>query len=122
MLALILAAALSQPPARLEIEPWTGKNLATTTGAAVKYRLGVTGKPNSTIRLHAGGVAKGWLAAFCTPLVCAPMRVDVTLPQSGRAVYQFELIREEDSGPKQSGARITGDDGSAVTVPPAVPR
>jgi hypothetical protein len=115
--ALILAAAVSAPPTHLIVEAWTGANLATTTSAAVKYRLRVVGVPNSTVALRAAGVAKGWLAAFCTPKVCAPMHVDVTLPPSGQAVYQFELIREDTSGPARSGARITTDDGAAVSVP-----
>jgi len=115
--ALILAAAVSAPATHLIVERWTGANLVTTTSAAVKYRLRVVGAPNATLALRAAGVAKGWLAAFCTPTVCAPTHVDVTLPPSGQAVYQFELIREDSSGPTQSGARITTDDGAAVSVP-----
>ena len=67
--------------------------------------------------MQATEVADGWLGAFCTPNVCAPGRVDVELPKSGQAVYQFELIREGDSAPGTSGARIVGDDGSSVDVP-----
>jgi hypothetical protein len=119
---LMLVAAVSAPATRLEVEPWMGTNLATTTSAAVKYRLRVIGAPNATVRLGASRVANGWLAAFCTPTVCSPMRVDTTLPASGEATYQFELIREDPSAAKTSGARITSDDGGAVTIPPAAPR
>ncbi len=115
--ALMLAAAVSGNATRLAIEPWTGASLATATSTAVKYRLHVAGAPNATVRLRADGVAKGWLAAFCTPKVCAPARVDVTLPLSGQAVYQFELIREDAGGPARSGARITTDDGVTISVP-----
>ena len=114
--ALALAVSVAQPATRLTLEPWTGANLATATSAAVKYRLRVEGAPHATLLLRAEGVARGWLAAFCTPFVCSPMRVDVTLPATGKATYQFELIREDPNAPAHSGARITSDDGAAVTV------
>lgn len=111
--------ALSQPATRLTIQPWTGSDLQRTTTAAAKYRLEVTGKPQAIVHLQASGVANGWLAAFCTPKVCSPQRVEATLPPSGLAVLQFELIRESGTAPKQSGATITGSDGARVTVPAA---
>jgi hypothetical protein len=117
--ALVLASAVAAAPAHLEIQPWYGKNLPTASQAAAKYRLIVTGKPNAHVRLEATGVADGWLGAFCTPRVCAPGHVDVDLPESGQAVYQFELIRESDSAPAKSGAHIEGNDGSSVDVPEA---
>jgi hypothetical protein len=117
--ALLLAAAVTAASAQLEIQPWNGKDLPTASQSAAKYRLIVTGKPNERLRLEATRVADGWLGAFCTPKVCAPGHVVVDLPKSGRAVYQFELIREGDSAPGKSGARIVGDDGSFVDVPAA---
>jgi hypothetical protein len=117
--ALVLTALVAAAPARLQIQPWNGKDLVTASRSAAKYRLIVTGKPNAHLRLQATAVADGWLGAFCTPKVCAPDRVDVDLPNSGRAVFQFELIREVDTAPGQSGARIVGDDGSSVDVPVA---
>lgn len=115
--ALIFIGA-APPPARLTIARWTGANLPTATAAAAKYRLHVAGTPNARIALHAEGVATGWLAAFCTPTFCSPMRVDATLSPAGLAEYQFELIREDPSAPPHSGARIAGSDGSSVLVPP----
>lgn len=120
MLAVLaMTVALAQPSTHLAVEPWTGKDLVATTSTAAKYRLLVTGKPNTTIRLQATDVAAGWIAAFCTPSVCSPTRVDVALPKSGQATFQFELIREQDNAPPRSGARIMGDDGAFVRVPPA---
>ena len=110
--------ALAQPSTRLSIQPWTGADLQTTSADAAKYRLEVTGLPNSTIKLQASNVAPGWLAAFCTPKICSPQRYDALLPRSGQVVVQFELIRESDTAPKQSGATITGGDGASVAVPP----
>ncbi len=115
--ALILSGA-TPAPTHLTLEAWTGTSLPTATAAAVKYRLRVDGTPNAKLVLRAGGLAKGWLAAFCTPRFCAPMRVDVTLPREGEAVYQFELIREDPSAPAHTGVRVTSDDGAALSLPP----
>ena len=110
---------LAQTPAHLSIQPWVGSDFQTTTTAAAKYRLEVSGEPNASVRLRAVGVAPGWLAAFCTPRLCSPQRIDVQLPSSGYAVFQFELIRESDDAPKRSGATITDGDGASVSVPAA---
>jgi hypothetical protein len=115
-LAVMLAVS---PATNLTLQPWTGNDLQTTTSAAMKYRLQVTGKPQTVIHLQAYGVAGGWLAAFCTSKVCSPERVDVAIPASGQAVLQFELIRESDSAPKQSGATIREDGGAGISVPVA---
>jgi hypothetical protein len=119
MTFLAILLALSTTATHLSIQPWTGSDLQTTTEEAAKYRLEVSGKPSAAVHLRALGVAQGWLAAFCTPHVCSPERVDVQLSRSGDAVFQFELIRESDDAPRQSGATITDDDGASVTVPAA---
>jgi hypothetical protein len=111
--------ALAQSAAHLTVQPWTGNDFQSTTDAAAKYRLEVGGKPDATLRLRAVGVAPGWLAAFCTPRLCSPQQVEVRLPASGNAVFQFELIRESQNAPKRSGATITDDDGASVKVPAA---
>jgi hypothetical protein len=117
--ALLLAATVAAASAHLAIEPWIGKDLPTTTQAAAKYRLVVSGRPKARFRLEATEIADGWLGAFCTPRACAPGHVDVELPKSGEMTFQFELIREGDSAPAESGARIVSDDGSSVDVPVA---
>lgn len=119
MLALFLTVALAAPSTHLAIAPWTGRDLVTTTTTAAKYRLVVSGKPNTTLHLQAKSVADGWLGAFCTSKVCSPQRADVNLPKSGQAVLQFELIREAESAPVKSGARVVSDDGAFVDVPAA---
>lgn len=121
MFALAMLLALAPPPTHLSIEPWTGSEYASAPAAAAKYRLEVTGAPNTTLHLRAIGVAQGWLAAFCTPKLCSPQRVDVTLPASGSAVLQFELIRESDGAAKRGGATITDDAGVSVEVRSASP-
>lgn len=119
MCLLALLIALAQPATHLSVQPWTGSDFQVTSGSAAKYRLEVAGKPNASIGLRALGVARGWLAAFCTPRLCSPQRIDVQLPRSGDAVVQFELIRETDDAPKRSGATIAGSDGASVSVPAA---
>jgi hypothetical protein len=59
MIALAMVFALAQPGTHLAIEPWTGSDFQTTSAGAAKYRLKVNGKPNSTLRLRAQGVAQG---------------------------------------------------------------
>ena len=81
--AIGVMLALSQPATHLSIQPWTGSELQTTSAAAAKYRLKVTGAPESVVHLQASGVAPGWLAAFCTPKFCSPQRIDVAIPSSG---------------------------------------
>jgi hypothetical protein len=115
-LAMMLAVS---PGTHLSIRPWTGSELQTTSAAAAKYRLNVTGAPESLVHLQASGIANGWLAAFCTRKFCSPQRVDVQIPSSGQAVLQFELIRESDTAPKRSGATISDDGGASVSVPAA---
>ncbi len=116
---LVSLLALAQSATRLTIQPWTGSDYQVTTAAAAKYRLEVSGRPNASVHLRALRVASGWLAAFCTTRLCSPQRIDVDLPRSGQTVVQFELIRESDDAPKQSGATIADDDGTTVMVPAA---
>ena len=115
--AIGMMLALAQPATHLSIQPWTGSELPTTSAAAQKYRLKVTGAPGSVVHLQASGVANGWLAAFCTPKICSPDRVDVAIPTSGEAVLQFELIRESDTAQKRSSATISDNGGAGVSVP-----
>lgn len=117
LIGIAMLLALSQSATHLSIEPWTGGDLQVTAAEAAKYRLEVTGRPNTMVRLQAQGVAQGWLAAFCTPRLCSPQRVEIELPASGLAIFQFELIRESATAPKHSGATIIGNGGASVTVP-----
>jgi len=111
MIDVLLAAIVAAP--------WTGRDLPTSTPAAARYRLTVSGAPGTTVRLQATHVADGWIGAFCDMRVCSPGRVTETIPASGRAVVQFELIREADGAPRRSGATITASDGSSVVIPDA---
>ncbi|HEY5339726.1 MAG TPA: hypothetical protein VIK27_01755 [Candidatus Aquilonibacter sp.] len=109
MLSFLLAA--------ITVAPWTGHDLPTATQAAAKYRVAITGNPGSTVHLTTSGLAKGWVAAFCNMTVCSPGQVRETIPRGGRAVIQFELIREADDAPKHTGVMIHASDGSRVVIP-----
>ncbi len=117
MAAFVLLIAVAHSATRLSVEPWTGSDYQVTTAEAARYRLEVSGRPGSVVRLSAFGVAQGWLAAFCTPRLCSPQRIVLELPHSGDATVQFELIRESRGAPKTSGATITDDAGASVAVP-----
>ncbi len=118
--SLALLIALAGHPTTLVVSPWTGGNFSTSvSSAASKSRLTVTGKPGSQLLLRAKGVANGWIPAFCTANVCAPMQVSLRLPKSGVAVFQFELIRESQNAPSKSGATIVSNDGATAVVPAA---
>lgn len=108
MIALLLAA--------LTVQPWHGADLPTATQAAAKYRITVSGAPGTTVRLRASGIENGWIGAFCDTSVCSPNRVNETLPPSGSATLQFELIREDDGAARHSGATIRSSDGSSVVI------
>jgi hypothetical protein len=100
----------------LSLSPWHGPDLPSAPANAVKYRLSIHGAPGAHVHLRTSGVARGWLAAFCTSKICSPGQTWLDLPKSGSYALQFELIRQLDNAPTRSGARIFGDDGSAVTV------
>lgn len=88
------------------LQPWHGKDLPTATAAAAKYQLTIKDAPGSNVELQAAGVAQGWIAAFCDSRTCSPMQVTKMMPASGKLLLQFELIREDDSSAKTSGAVI----------------
>ncbi len=101
----------------LLLSPWKGADLPTATKSAVKYQLTIEDTPGTAVHLWATNVAGGWIAAFCDSRVCSPAQLHETMPSSGKVVLQFELIREEDSAPRSTGAVIRSDAGPSVKVP-----
>jgi len=102
----------------LALAPWTGPDPKSASQAQVKYKLTISAPPHSTAHLRADNVAAGWIAAFCNNRVCAPSQVTQTIPASGKATLQFELIREDDHAAKTTGATIVSDDGATVVAKP----
>lgn len=106
----------------LLLSPWRGADLPTATKSAVKYQLTIKDAPGTAVNLRATHVADGWIAAFCDNRVCSPRQVHETMPASGKVMLQFELIREEDSAARASGAVIESEAGQSVKVPVATVR
>lgn len=104
----------------LSLSAWHGGDLPTSAASAVKYRLTVAGTPGSVVRVRATHVAPGWIAAFCDPRVCSPRHVSEPIPPSGKAVVQFELIREDPQA-RASGAVIESESAKSVIVPAVEP-
>lgn len=90
------------------LSPWKGAVLPTTpTGNyQTSFALNVHGAPRERVTLQADGVAKGWIAAFCTPRLCAPFHTVATLDGKGMARYEFSLIRTDPKAPKHARAII----------------
>lgn len=102
----------------LALAPWTGPDPKAAGQAQIKYKLTISAPANSSVHLRADGVAPGWIAAFCNNRVCSPNQVTQAVPANGKAELQFELIREEDTAAKMSGATIVSDDGATVVAKP----
>ncbi|GAC1521419.1 MAG: hypothetical protein NVS2B8_01310 [Vulcanimicrobiaceae bacterium] len=109
----IVALGLSAPQAgaSVSLEPWTGPDLPGSIPGTRKFRLAVAGRSGRTIALRTSGVPKGWVASFCSDLVCAPFRTTVLLPSSGVKVVEFQLVPPKDSAPTPR-VRVTSRDGS----------
>jgi len=93
------------------LSPWKGAALPTTpTGTyQTSYALNVHGTPRERVALQAGGVAKGWIAAFCTPRLCSPFHTIATLDGKGNARFEFSLIRTDPKAVKHTRAVIQID-------------
>ena len=90
LVALSLAAR--RAGATVSLVPWTGAVLPGSIPGTRKFRLVVAGTRGRSVALRTTGVPKGWVASFCSDLVCAPFRTTVTLPQSGVKVVEFQLV------------------------------
>jgi hypothetical protein len=90
----------------LVLAPWQGPSLATATPGAHQYKLTIRGAAHQRADLQAR-IAKGWIASFCTPKFCSPMRYSVDLGKRGVAVVEFQAIRLSDDAPKHVRVTIT---------------
>jgi len=62
-------------------------------GEDAAFHVGVSGRAGQEVRLRADGIPPGYIASFCTPRVCAPFRVTLALPASGRATIELHVIQ-----------------------------
>ncbi len=99
----------------LAFSPWHGKVLQASPGA-VQYRLSVHGTPHSTVKLEATGLARGWIASFCTDKVCSPMQYSMELPASGAGAIEFQVIRNDDAAPHKTHVVVRSDAGASAAL------
>lgn len=112
MYSLTIAALATM----LSLSPWTGKVLPTANPDAYQYRLTVRGMPNGSVDLEASGLARGWIASFCTDRICSPFRVTLPLSSSGEGRIEFQVIRDDDSAPRKTHVVVRTADGALATL------
>src|SRR5438552_756655 len=90
------------------LSPWHGPSLPTapTGNYVTSYAMSIRGAPRQRVALRADGVAKGWIAAFCTPRLCAPFHSTITLDGAGKARLEFSLIQTDPRAPESSNVII----------------
>jgi thiol-disulfide isomerase/thioredoxin len=109
----IVALGLTAPEggASVSLAPWTGAELPGSVPNTIKYRLVVAGIAGHNVALKAADVPKGWVASFCTDRFCAPFRVNVSIPDSGVKVVEFQLVPPAAKSPAPR-VRVIGNDGT----------
>jgi hypothetical protein len=100
--SLVLAALV------LSLSPWRGPALPTAASAAAKYRLDVRGSAHQSVHLRVVNLPAGWMAAFCTPRFCSPLRYTMTLGGLGRGSMEFEAIRLDPHAGKRVHLTVAG--------------
>jgi hypothetical protein len=91
---------------------WTGPDLPTGAPDTIKYKLTVNGEAGHDVKLRAGALPKDWIATFCTQRICAPFKTTLTLPASGTAVLEFQLVPPGDKAKRPVPAQVFADDGT----------
>ena len=109
VIAVLLATTLS-------LVPWTGKVSPIANPEARQYRLTVHGAPNATVNLQAKGLARGWIASFCTDRICSPFQVTMPLSSAGDGTIEFQVIRDDDSAPRKTHVVVRSDDGAIASL------
>ncbi|GAC1659400.1 MAG: hypothetical protein NVS9B12_12480 [Vulcanimicrobiaceae bacterium] len=69
-----------------------------------KYALSVSAPPGTTLALQAGALPANWVASFCTPHLCAPGHLVLTVPPAGRLRMEFTVV--PDTGTRMKVVRI----------------
>jgi hypothetical protein len=79
------------------------------------YRVTVHAAPRSAVSLHVQ-VPAGWIAAFCTPSVCAPGHVVVHVPQNGSSVIALHIYRVEGGAAHRANVAVRAGAGRPTTL------
>ncbi|MEO6912582.1 MAG: redoxin domain-containing protein [Candidatus Baltobacteraceae bacterium] len=94
------------------LAPWTGADLPGSVPGTIKYRLTVSGTSGKLVHLRATGMAKGWIASFCSDRVCSPMQLALNIPSSGVKIIEFQMIHNDDTAPKTTPVKVQASDGT----------
>ena len=100
----------------LTLAPYTGPALHGSLTGTAKFLVSVSGSAGQLVRLRAVGVPPGYIAAFCTNLVCAPFRVAFTLPTSGREHVELQLIRNAAGAHKPKTVTVAANGGIHASI------
>jgi peroxiredoxin len=118
LVALGLSGA--RPATTVTMAPWTGPDLPGSIASTYKYRVVLSGPPDSAVRLHATGLPRNWVASFCTDRVCAPFNVESTIPATGVLVIEFQVIPDDAHSHVHPTVRIDAIAGSKRSATSAV--
>ncbi len=106
-----VAAALT-----LALAPYHGPALRGAVPASRSFALAVHGAPRAHVHLRAVAVPNGFIASFCTPRICAPFAVPLTLDASGGAAIELQIVRNDEHAPAPRTVRVRSDDGATVAI------
>ncbi len=79
------------------------------------YRLTIRDVPGTSVALRAQ-MPQGWIAAFCTPKVCAPGHVVVNVPANGQTTIALHIYRVESTASHHADVSVSAR-GSRISLP-----
>ena len=100
----------------LALGPYAGQPLPGSVAGTTKFSLRIDGAPRATVALHTVGLPRGWVATFCTKVVCSPFRVSLTLPASGEQVIELQLIHNDPRTPAPRRVVVSTSKGEQATI------
>ena len=106
---MIAAASLALA---IALEPYRGAPLPGAVAGTPKFGVRIEGRPGSRVVLRSMGLPAGWLASFCTKRVCAPFKVFVDLPASGRETIELQLVQNDPKVPEPGVVSVIAAPGS----------
>jgi len=101
----------------LALGPYSGPPLRGSLADSVKFSLHISGRAGAPVALRATGVPHGWLASFCTNLVCASSHVTIRLPESGQQTIELQLIQLDVRATTPANAEVRSADGAHASAP-----
>jgi thiol-disulfide isomerase/thioredoxin len=76
----------------ITLAPWTGPDLPGSIKSTAKFRLVVSGSPNTSVALAADGLPKDWIASFCSDRLCSPFATTVRVPADGVKIVELQIV------------------------------